>query len=109
MQTLSPKLALFCSPATMQVTSIPFLAGSFISRDIHFFARKTLFKPGFADWILRRFNSIPVDRDGGKDVSALKRVLELLREGEGVLIFPEGTRSPDGTIQIGRASCRERV
>lgn len=92
----------------------PFLAGSFISRDIYFFARKTLFKPGFANWILQKFNSIPVDRDGGKDVSALRRVLELLSQGEGVLIFPEGTRSPDGSIQaakrgIGMMACRAKV
>jgi 1-acyl-sn-glycerol-3-phosphate acyltransferase len=91
----------------------PFLAGCFISRDIYFFARKTLFKPGFANWILRKFNSIPVDRDGG-DVSALKKVLELLKQGEGVLIFPEGTRSPDGLIQtakkgVGMMACRAQV
>lgn len=92
----------------------PFLAGSFISRDIYFFARKTLFKPGFANWVLRKFNAIPVDRDGGKDISALKKVLELLSQGEGVLIFPEGTRSPDGSIQtakkgVGMMACRSQV
>lgn len=92
----------------------PFLAGCFISRDIYFFARKTLFKPGFANWILRKFNSIPVDRDGGKDISALKKVLELLSQGEGVLIFPEGTRSLDGSIQtakrgVGMMACKAQV
>lgn len=92
----------------------PFLAGSFISRDIYFFARKTLFKPGFVNWILRKFNSIPVDRDGGKDISALKKVLELLSQGQGVLIFPEGTRSLDGSIQtakrgVGMMACKTQV
>lgn len=92
----------------------PFIAGCFLNRDIYFFARKTLFKRGFADWVLRRFNAIPVDRDGGKDISALKRVLELLSEGEGVLVFPEGTRSLDGKIQsakkgVGMMACRSGV
>lgn len=92
----------------------PFLAASFIQRDIYFFARKSLFKPGFANWILHGFNSIPVDRDGGKDISALKRVLELLKQGQGVLVFPEGTRSKDGKLQpakrgVGMMACRAQV
>lgn len=113
-QHLVPKTGPFLLACNHSSNLDPFLAGCFISRDIYFFARKTLFKPGFANWILRKFNSIPVDRDGGKDISALKRVLELLNEGEGVLIFPEGTRSMDGLIQtakrgVGMMACRAQV
>lgn len=111
---LVPKTGPFLLACNHSSNLDPFLAGSFISRDIYFFARKTLFKPGFANWVLKKFNAIPVDRDGGKDVSALKRVLELLSQGEGVLIFPEGTRSPDGRIQtakrgVGMMACRAQV
>lgn len=92
----------------------PFVAGCFIRRDMYFFARKTLFKPGLAERILLGFNAIPVDRDSGKDVSAFKKVLGLLDQGEGVLIFLEGTRSLDGSLQpakkgIGLMACKAQV
>lgn len=92
----------------------PFVAGCFFNRDIYFFARKSLFKPGLAEHILNGFNAIPVDRASGKDISALKRVFELLRQGQGVLIFLEGTRSLDGTLQpakkgIGLMACKAQV
>lgn len=92
----------------------PFIAGCFIQRNIHFFAKKSLFKPGFANWIFHQFNAIPVDRDSGKDISALKKVLELLKNCEGVLVFPEGTRSLDGSLQsakkgVGLMACKAQV
>lgn len=92
----------------------PFVAGCFIRRDIHFFARKSLFKPGLMERILVGFNAIPVDRDSGKDVSAFKKVLELLKNGEAVLVFLEGTRSLDGSLQpakkgIGLMACKAQV
>ena len=91
----------------------PFLAACFINRDIYFFARKSLFKPGFSKWILEKFNAIPVDRDSG-DIGAFKKVLELLNQGQGVLVFPEGTRTEDGTFQtakkgVGMMACRAQV
>jgi 1-acyl-sn-glycerol-3-phosphate acyltransferase len=44
-----------------------------------------------------------VDRDGGQDVSAIKRVLRALREERGLILFPEGTRTPDGQLQPAKA------
>lgn len=40
---------------------------------------------------------VPVDR-GGADLSALRRGADLVRGGEVVAIFPEGTRSPTGQL-----------
>ncbi len=73
--------------------------GRHVPREIAYFARKSLFKPGLIGRILNTVNAIPVERDGAPDVQAVKRVLQALREGRGVLFFPEGTRSPDGTLQ----------
>lgn len=92
----------------------PFVAACFFRRPIYFFARKTLFKNALANWLLRRMNAIPVDRDEGRDPSALKKVLKLLKTGEGVLVFVEGTRSIDGTLQeakrgVGLMACRTGV
>jgi len=42
-----------------------------VPRQLAFFARKTLWKPGIASWWLNTVGTIPVDRDGGQDVSAI--------------------------------------
>jgi len=92
----------------------PPLIGVHVSRQLCFFARKTLWKPGFASWWLDAVGTIPVDRDGGQDVSALKRVLRSLKENKGLILFPEGTRSPDGRMRapksgVGFIACRAQV
>jgi 1-acyl-sn-glycerol-3-phosphate acyltransferase len=79
-----------------------------------FFARKTLWKGGLSSWWLDAVGTIPVDRDGGQDVSALKRVLRSLAEGKVMILFPEGTRSPDGRLQapkpgVGFILCKTQV
>lgn len=76
----------------------PAVAGS-APRNCYSFARKTLFKTGFSGWVFRQFLTIPVDRDGGNDLGAIKTVLKRLKEGQAVLLFPEGTRSEDGKLQ----------
>jgi 1-acyl-sn-glycerol-3-phosphate acyltransferase len=44
------------------------------------------------------FNAIPVERETAKRRDPLRHVVRALREGYGVLIYPEGTRSRDGRI-----------
>lgn len=80
----------------------PPMIGCQISRQIAYFARKTLWKGGFSSWWLDTVGTIPVDRDGGQDVSAIKRVLRALKEERGLILFPEGTRTPDGNLQAAK-------
>jgi 1-acyl-sn-glycerol-3-phosphate acyltransferase len=81
----------------------PPMIGVHISRQLAFFARKTLWKRGIASWWLDSVGTIPVDRDGGQDVSAIKRVLKALKEERGLILFPEGTRTMDGNLQAAKA------
>ncbi|HXC02575.1 MAG TPA: lysophospholipid acyltransferase family protein [Opitutaceae bacterium] len=88
--------------------------GCHVPRQFSFFARKSLWKPGFASWWLDTVGTIPVDRDGSTDVMAIKRVLQALRAGRPIIMFPEGTRSRDGRLQpaksgIGMLACRAAV
>jgi 1-acyl-sn-glycerol-3-phosphate acyltransferase len=92
----------------------PPLIGSQVPRQIAYFARKTLWKKGFASWWLDEVGTIPVDRDGGQDVSAIKRVLKSLKSDKGLILFPEGTRPSDGHLQepkagVGLIACRAQV
>jgi len=92
----------------------PPIVGLFLPRQVNFFARKSLWKPGLAARWLDGVGTIPVDRDGGADTQAIKRVLQSLESGRVVILFPEGTRSPDDQLQkpkpgIGLIACRSGV
>jgi 1-acyl-sn-glycerol-3-phosphate acyltransferase len=67
-------------------------------RHFHSMARASLFRPGFFGWLIRSLSAFPVEQGKG-DVRALRRAIELLRQGHLVLVFPEGSRTPDGTLQ----------
>lgn len=77
----------------------PPCAGSASDRSIFFLARRTLLDGPILGWLLPKLNVIPVDSEGGKDRTALKALIRILRAGEGTLVFPEGQRSPDGKLQ----------
>ena len=92
----------------------PPIAGGHVPRVIAAFARKTLWKPGIPAWWLTAVGCIPVDRDGGSDVAAMKRVMQVLKNGKPLILFPEGTRTPDGEPRtakagVGLIACRTSV
>lgn len=80
----------------------PPLVGSGIHRGINYLARKSLFKFPLFGWVLRTVNAVPVDREGG-GAAGLKSVLDRLNAGGAIILFPEGTRSPDGKLQPARS------
>jgi 1-acyl-sn-glycerol-3-phosphate acyltransferase len=80
----------------------PPLAGICSRRGVYYLARKNLLEWPFFGPMFPAMNVIPVERDGN-DMSALREVIKKIREGNGVVLFPEGTRSKDGSIQPARA------
>lgn len=80
----------------------PPLAGICSRRGVYYLARKSLLKWPFFGPLFPAMNVIPVERDGN-DMSALREVIKKIREGNGVVLFPEGTRSKDGNLQPARA------
>ena len=98
-----PKNGGFIIAANHQSHLDPPLIGCQVPRQMCFFARKTLWKPGFGSWWMDAVGSIPVDRDGGSDIQAMKRVLRALADNKVLILFPEGTRSPDGKLQSPKA------
>lgn len=66
-------------------------------RHFHGMARKTLFdNPTFAKWITM-LNAFGVDQDKA-DLKAMRTAIDRLKKGHLVLIFPEGSRTPDGAM-----------
>ncbi|MGA0093651.1 MAG: lysophospholipid acyltransferase family protein [Chthoniobacterales bacterium] len=76
----------------------PPLVGVACQRAIHYLARKTLLDVPVLGPILPELNVIPVDQKNA-DRSALMGAIRVVKNGGAVLIFPEGTRSPDGNLQ----------
>ncbi|MEZ6096601.1 MAG: lysophospholipid acyltransferase family protein [Pirellulaceae bacterium] len=76
----------------------PMLAGVPSRRRMNFLAKKQLFAKPPLSWLVHFLDSIPIDREG-MSAGGIKETLKRLKRGEMVLMFPEGTRSPDGTLQ----------
>ena len=74
----------------------PPLIGNLYQTEMVFLARKTLFV-GFFKWLYPQWNAIPVDQDR-PDMGSLKTIIRKLKDGERVLVFPEGERTLDGKI-----------
>lgn len=76
----------------------PILLAVCIKRQIHYMAKVELFKNKFFGSVLRCVNAFPVKR-GTADISAIKSSLKVIKEGNTLGIFPEGTRSRDGKLK----------
>jgi|SRR5579872_6837445 len=80
----------------------PPLIGAPLKRPINYLARESLFKVPIVASILRSWEVVPVDRDGGTG-RGLKAILGRLHRGGAIILFPEGTRTRDGQLQPARS------
>jgi len=78
----------------------PPVLGSGLPRRTYFMAKKELFTNPVLGALIRASYAFPVDR-GTTDREAIRHGIELLQKGELLVVFPEGGRSPDGSIQPG--------
>jgi 1-acyl-sn-glycerol-3-phosphate acyltransferase len=73
----------------------PILVGLSTRRHLCFLARKTLFCNRVFTWLIRTLNAVPIDQEGvGRQ--GIQAILDQLRLGQAVAVFPEGERTPDG-------------
>src|SRR5436189_4054102 len=76
----------------------PPLAGTTCDRAVYFLARRTLLDVPLLGRLLPKLNVIPVNQEG-IDRSALKALIRVLKAGNAALVFPEGSRTVDGSLQ----------
>lgn len=77
-----------------------FVLGGFLGMDFRWLAKKELFRIPLFGWAMLVSGSIPVDRSHGRQaVKSLDEAAKRIAAGASVVIFPEGTRSPDGRLQ----------
>jgi len=80
----------------------PPLVGAALPRAINYLAREDLFRFPVIGWVLHRWQTVPVDREGG-GARGLKAILDRLLAGGAIILFPEGTRSRNGKLQPARS------
>lgn len=73
-----------------------------IDKPVHFMAKKELWdNGGFLKWFCTKCRCIPVSRDGsGTDVKAIMQAMKYIKNGENILIYPEGTRNKDNVDML---------
>lgn len=81
----------------MSVLDPMFIAASLPrTKRLYYLGKKELFQNWLFKWALPKIGGIPVDR-GNADLSAIRAALNVVKEGNGLCIFPQGTRSRDNT------------
>lgn len=80
----------------------PPVVGISAPRPVHFIAKEELFNVPVLKMILPHVNAIPIKR-GMSDRNALRKGLGVLKDGNVLGLFPEGTRSKTGELGEGLA------
>lgn len=70
-----------------------------IPGQVRFLAKRSLFAIPFLGWAMRAMGFIPVDRENRRTaVKSFDEAAARIRAGRSVLVFPEETRTPDGSL-----------
>lgn len=83
--------------ATHQSHFDPILIGAAFSERLSYLARRSLFKNRLFGMLIGALDAIELDRDRS-GLAGLKETLKRLKQGQKVLLFPEGTRTLNGRI-----------
>ncbi len=76
-----------------------FSLSGYLPVQIRWFAKKSLFKIPFVGWSMSACGYVPVNRENKKQAyEAFLSSIEKLKQGNSIVIFPEGTRSENGLI-----------
>lgn len=90
-----PKTGAYIVSANHLTSFDPVLLAMNSGRVIHFMAKYETFEKPFRRFFLTHFNSFPVKR-GSSDKSSIEYAIRLIKNGEVIGIFPEGTRNKEG-------------
>ncbi|MGB9677018.1 MAG: lysophospholipid acyltransferase family protein [Candidatus Ratteibacteria bacterium] len=77
------------------------IIGFVCPRKLYYFAKSSLFEIKILSSLVRILGAIPLERESPMPLT-LKKAVDILKKGEGLVIFPEGTRSKDGLIKEGK-------
>lgn len=95
---LSPSETYVFTPNHQSLLEVPLLV-AFLNRNIAYLAKKELFKYPVFGQGMRVIGVIPVDRSNTQSaIESARQATTNLRQGKSYVVYPEGTRSPDGRL-----------
>ena len=77
----------------------PPILGISLKKRVTFLAKDYLFKNSFVGWVLRSIAAYPIKSGEGEDIKSIRELIRLLKDGHWVVVFPEGTRTEDGSLR----------
>ena len=90
-ENLPQKSAFILLPKHQRWVDIPLLSLA-TPRTLYYIAKYDLFKNPLSNWFIRSLGGIPLNRQRPLESrQSLKAMIEFLKKGEGVVVFPEGT------------------
>lgn len=81
---------LLCPNHTSDVDPLIITAALPVNSRLHFMGKAELFQNPLLNWFFRKLGGFPVQR-GGSDITAVKTAIQVLKDGDNLMIFPEGT------------------
>jgi 1-acyl-sn-glycerol-3-phosphate acyltransferase len=85
------------APSHRSMMDIPLVAWV-TPRRLRYMGKSSLFKIPVLSWFFRVLGGFPVERDG-TDRKALRESIQMLQDGDILLVYPEGTRQSGPKIQ----------
>lgn len=86
---------LFCPNHTSNADPLVIASVLPINSRLHFMGKAELFQNRFLNWFFRKMGGFPVER-GGSDITAVRTAIQVLKNGDNLMIFSEGTVIRDG-------------
>ena len=97
-----PKYVIIGAPHTSNWDFLLFLGVIFLLKaDVRYMGKAELFKNPIMDLALRNLSAFPVTR-GDKDMWAMRHASKILKQGQWLGMFPEGTRSKGKGLTVAK-------
>ncbi len=80
---------------------VPMIFTHLLPRKVVGIVKKETWKSGLIKWIATKWEAISVDREG-QTTETFRQSKKVLRDGYFLIIAPEGTRSKDGKLRLGK-------
>ena len=90
LENLPQERALLCPNHASNLDPVLIAAALPLNYRCHFMGKEELFRNPFLNWFFRKIGGFPVSR-GNTDIHAVKTAIQILKSGDNLLIFPEGT------------------
>jgi 1-acyl-sn-glycerol-3-phosphate acyltransferase len=98
LERLDPAHTYVFTPNHQSVIDIPLMV-VYLGRNPAFLAKKELFKIPIFSYGIRQMGVVPVDRSNSTAaIESARRATDKLQSAKSYVVYPEGTRSPDGRL-----------